>query len=239
MITIKPKQIFLKLLKFALFVVCIYSVTRFGENPNQRECCHMYSGLYYLYFTFQNVYLAIFTAILGFIYRNSGEKSKKTVFSAYNTVLPVSIVLSFGVTIVFWSLFFYNKKLIIFWKYTEPGYETYMLTELGQHLFPLLLLLLEQIDIKITQTPYQVYFMMLYLIAYGIAIKIFEMNLGKYIYPGLKFIGNNSFFGASFLFAIMMIYYMIYRLFISLKTKRRWRLRLTLPHLELPSLAEV
>lgn len=239
MITIKPKQTLLKLLKFGLFVLCIYSVTRFGENPNQRECCHMYSGFYYLYFTFQNVYLATFTAILGFVYRHSSEKIRKTVFSAYNTVLPVSTVLSFGVTVVFWSLFFYDKKLIIFWKYTEPGYETYMLTELGQHLFPLLLLFLEQIDIKITQTPYQVYFMMLYLITYGIVIKIFAMNLGKYIYPGLRFIGNNSLLGAFFIFTIMMIYYMIYRLFISLKTKRRWRFRLALPRLEAPSLMEV
>lgn len=225
------RNVIFNVVKAALFLVCIYSITRFGENPNQRQFTHLYTNYYFFYFTFQNVYLALIVAILGLLLRTTSGKIKERVFQIYNAITPVAIAFSIAVTLGFWTMYFVNKRMVIYYKFTLPGNETYLLTELGQHLFPIILLLLEQYDVKLVKSSSQIIFMTLYLIYYCSAVEILKMKLGKYIYPGLKVFSENHLFPV-FFFGLSMCFYLIYRGFISLKTQGSLKLRILVPVLD-------
>ncbi|ELA42518.1 uncharacterized protein VICG_00270, partial [Vittaforma corneae ATCC 50505] len=153
---IKKRMIFMT--KVILFIICCYAVTPYSNNPKQREYKHTYSDLKFLYFTNQSLYFTVLTVAVGFIYR-----LKPRLFEFYNTLLPVALTFEIVVTGVFWSLYFVDKKLIVNTNFLKPGYETPILTELGLHLFPLILLILDQVDVKLRQTRLQSWFMTCYL----------------------------------------------------------------------------
>lgn len=167
----------------ALFLVCLYSATPFAQNKMQRLVRHLYSDYHYLYFTNQTLYLSLLTSVLCTAYRLLRKSRLKAIaLLVINTMLPVILSLETIKTCLFWSLYFYNKKLVIYPKYTLPGYETPLLTELGMHLFPLFMLLLEQADMPLERTVCQPMLLVSYVLFYYALITAFAARTGKYLY---------------------------------------------------------
>lgn len=208
----RKKPMFLHTIKAALLAVCLYSTTTFAENKMQRLVRHSYSSYPYLYFTNQTLYLSILTSVFGVLHRfakRSRNGPGRTLLVLLNSMLPVALSLEAVTTGVFWSLYFYNKKLVIHPRYTEPGYETPILTELGKHLFPLILLLVEQIDVSLEKTICQPLLLVSYLMFYYALVTVFAMRIGKYPYSFLNTM-NSEVSRASFFVGIVVAGYSVY-----------------------------
>lgn len=206
------RPLFLHTVKALLLLVCLYSSTALAENKMQRLVQHSYSSYPYVYFTTQTLYLSLLTSALGAMYRISRKSrswARSVLFGLLNTVMPVTLSLEVITTGVFWPLYFYNKKLVIHPRYTDPGYETPVLTELGKHLFPLAMLLLEQADIPLEKTIYQSLFLVGYLLSYYALVTVFAMKTGKYLYPFLNAMGSEV-FRAAFFTCILATGYSVY-----------------------------
>lgn len=201
--------------KILLFSICCYVITPYSDNPKQKEHEHSYSDLGFLYFTNQSLYFTVLTVAIGFIYNFNSK-----LFELYNTLLPISLTFEIVVTGLFWGLYFIDKKLIVNANFLKPGYETPILTELGLHLFPLILLILDQIDVELRRTKLQSLFMTCYLILWSGLIIILGNIREKYMYPFMNLFTSEILRLTCFLISIL-IFNIIYRLYIGYKTKKR------------------
>lgn len=186
------KKSIIGIIKFTLMVICVYSVTRFAENPLQRQYKHAYYDYYYLYFTYQTVYMSIFTYVLGLICNSkSFFSNKKPFLQTHQMILPNILALEALKTILFWVCFFCDKRLIIYKKYIDNPYKTPILTELGQHLFSFVLVSLEAMTCTIRKSLSQLIFLISYLLFYFFMTIIYKEILGSYLYPLLKQLQND------------------------------------------------
>lgn len=171
--------------KALLFFVCLYSATPYSKNPRQEEHQFAYSNLKFLFMTNQGLYITLCVVAIGFIYRITGRFSR-----IYNTLLPVATVIETLITSAFWILYFSNKKAIINKKFLEPGYETPLLTELGVHLFPFILLLLDQYNLYIVSSFRQHLMIGWHFLTWFSIVMNVQYTLKKPIYPFMKYTFN-------------------------------------------------
>lgn len=174
-------ELALHMLRFILLVICIYSCTRFAQNPNQSSLPHMYTDYHYAMFTNVVAYSTIFVSLTGIIYRTKGAMR-----NIYNTILPVILSFELFITVIFWLCFFIYPSVIAYPKYLKAPYKTPLLTELGVHLFPFCLLYLEQLSFRIVKSRFHNFFLFGFLALYLMMICCFRLILGKFPYPILN-----------------------------------------------------
>lgn len=163
------------LVKITLFIICCYATTSYSENPNMKDHKHKYSNHKYLYLTHQSLYMTLATIFISilisiFIYTssyNTTSHSPTTIdsdswmyklYKLYYVILPIAISFEVFVTFSFWSLYLYDKSLVVNFKALIKGNETPIITEFGHHLFPFLIILVdhftryEHIEVVYTDT---------------------------------------------------------------------------------------
>lgn len=207
--------------KTLLLSTCLYTLTPYSKNPKQLTCVHNYSNLEFLYFTNQSLYFTCFTVPVGLLCRYFTHMDRKShLFTLYNLLLPISLTFEIVVTGLFWCLYFIKKELIVNKRFLQPGFETPLLTELGIHLFPLVLLVIDQLDVPLTKTKGQTIFILSYLTVWSIAVIIAGEMKGKYLYGFMELFGVTPNKIAGFIAAIG-IFYSIYSFYINYKTKKQ------------------
>lgn len=203
----------LDVLRIILFSICLYSLTPWAENQNMAKHTHTYSNWKMFYFTNQSALLSLVTVAFGFIYR---YRSK--CFKIYNTILPTAIAFETFLVTAFWYLYFKYPTALINKKATLPGFETPLLTELGLHLFPLVLLLIDQIDFRIEKTKMQTRYLIGHLSCWVSIATTLRIVKGKFMYPFLNLIKNVYLLGVTFVLFFIVIL-VIQKTYISLKKK--------------------
>jgi hypothetical protein len=201
------------LIKVSLFIICCYCCTDYSNNPKQLEYIHTYSDVKFLYFTNQSLYFTVFTLIISFI-----DSYRLHISEIYNILLPISITLETIVTAMFWSLYFIDRKLIVNKNFLRAGYETPLLTELGVHLFPLILLIIDQIGKRFEKSKARSMFLSFYLILWGGIIVVLGNKRGKYLYPFMNLLPGD-FVRIPVFIAVFFLFHWICKCYVKLKTK--------------------
>jgi hypothetical protein len=130
----------------------------------------------------------------------------------YNTLLPVILSLEVIVTSFFWYSYFFNQSLIYSPFIQKPENRTYLFTEIGLHLCPFLILLLEQINWRVVKTDSQVGLLVAFLSVYGIFLKLVSYFFEKYPYPFIKRLPSDYFriFGLGVFICVALLIYKSY-----------------------------
>lgn len=164
-----------------LLLLCIYGATDFSINPKQKENKDVYYDLRFFYFTNISLYCTIITSIISIIHRSSARLSGLLHFMLSTSPIFNSVTAS-----TFWTLYFIDKKMIVSKKSLEPGCETYILTELSIHLFPIILSFLEQIDVRLTKSNAYYGLFAIIVVLYATLTYILNAIVGKFLYPFLE-----------------------------------------------------
>lgn len=164
-----------------LLSLCIYAATDYSVNPRQKEFKYPYPFLKYLFFTNISLYYTIVASVTGIIYRSTGLFR-----SAFHQMMWTSPIFNSITTSTFWILYFYKKEYIVDKNHLIPGYETYLLTELSLHLFPLILSYLEQVDIKLRKSRIHYSVFAVIIMAYCGVVHIDYCIRGLFLYTFLN-----------------------------------------------------
>lgn len=206
------KHITLLLIKACLAALTALSAFGHLENPNCRGLKDVYSGHKYLYFTNISAYFTLMAYLAGIMYRSTDR-----IYSTYNLLLQMALSLETVTVVVFWCLYLVDKRLIKHPKSFIPGCETPILEELSAHVFPFVLVLIEQHDVPITRSQYLGPFIISIAATYYVATRVYAHYLGEYIY---SFLGSMSESGRMLFFvSTAVILLMVYNAYARLRIK--------------------
>ncbi|KAI5149193.1 hypothetical protein ENBRE01_0754 [Enteropsectra breve] len=188
MFNTRKRDVVLELAKLGMFGLGIYALTPYSVNPNQRKTITAYDSYHYVYWTFITLYLTIAAYSICLIARKY-----KRISRVATHLLTMSAVLNGITTATFWTLYFIDKEFIVGKAARGAGNETYLITELSLHLFPVLLTWLEQIAHRIVYNKNYIYALVGITLAYASLVHSFKSFVveGKvYVYPFLNIASN-------------------------------------------------
>lgn len=175
----------------------------------------MYSDIEALYMTNMGLYLSIFAVSIGFIKQRSTNLAK-----IYTSILPTVFTIEFGVTTVFWTFYAIDPKFLVNRKFLLEGYQTPLLTELGIHLFPFILLFIDQYNVPMPNDKKQRAFLLIFFTSWITTVVILGETKGKYLYPFMnKF--SNGFPKILYFYASIPVFYLIGTTYLRLKTREK------------------
>lgn len=204
------------LIKATLIFFCIrYSLGDLA-NPKCKEYTKTYSNPYsnhrYLFFTNISCNLTILVYFLCLIHR---------VFNIFyhtcNIILQLALACEFTTTSIFWSLYFYNKELIVSKSTLKPGYETPLIENLASHIFPYILLILEQADFNLSVDKLVNFLIVFFCIFYYLITKLYAITLGSYIYNFLNLMSEK--YRILFFVSVAVVLLIFHNLFLLIKSK--------------------
>lgn len=192
--------------ELALLSLCIYAATSYSENPRQWEFKDAYSDLKILYFTYISLYYTIITSVTGLVYVSLG------IFrTAFHHMMWTSPVFNSITTSTFWILYFCKREYIVNKRFLKPGYETYLLTELSLHLFPLVLSYMQQFHIELKRSRVHYLVFAVIVATYCAITHVANHMRGAFIYPFLN--EMNSMLRAAFFIGIFGCCILFYNMF--------------------------
>lgn len=163
--------------KAILFAIIMMYMLGMLENPEVEKYKDPNSKIEYVKFTNIACVATILAFNLGLVYRKY-----KVLFSVYNLLIQVALSFEFLTTVIFWVLYFLNRPLIVSPEALVEGCETPIIANLGSHLFPLILMLLDQCDIKLVIDRSADLVFLIFIIGYYTTSKIWASLTGKHIY---------------------------------------------------------
>ncbi|ADM11239.1 uncharacterized protein Eint_030950 [Encephalitozoon intestinalis ATCC 50506] len=179
----KIKRMLKEILKVTLLGFCVYGTLDYALPEQVVQSINRTSGGKFVYLTVLSLYLTIITTVIGYLTRTKVGKSLET---TYKDLLALSFSLEGIVTLLFWILYFINPTLLKSRKLYSEGIQESLLTELSQHLFPLLLLLICQIDVRLKKRKRCISFVFGFGILYFLETWYFYTVDGKWPYPIFK-----------------------------------------------------
>lgn len=204
--------------KVILLAIIIYSATSYAENPNQLAI-KIQRGVVdtkFLFWTHQSLLATVITVSLGFIRRLTRNR---WVGKVYFTLLPIAFTMELVVVCMFWPLYFLKPELIISRQFLQPYYKTYLLTELGQHLFPFVLITLDQWGVIIRKHVLQTFLQIAHFSVWAAFVFASGSKRGRYIYPFLNKI--TSLGGIIFtFFLVCTLMCTVLRIYLKIKDKK-------------------
>lgn len=156
----------------------------------------------YFYFTNLGLFLTITCVVIGLIKSFFAQNNILKKF--YSFLIPISIVLEICVTIVFWLIFFIDPKLVkedycnLDGKIDLYSY----FSEFPKHLFPLIILILEQSGIVFKRDLNHRIFFIVFSICYCSFSEFLIRKHKNYLYPFFK---KMNFLGRLTIFSIISI----------------------------------
>jgi len=204
--------------KFLLLSVSVYSFEPLSNNFKPQISRIQYTKDDFLFFTNISLFYTTFCVIVGFL-----KQLAPTLNKLHRFLLPTSIVLEMMVTTFFWILFLINPSLVKK-DFNKSGFSLLSLyTEFPKHLFPLLILMIEQAGMKLERMWTHKLFFIGFGIFYGSLSEILIISESNYLYPFFKkfsFKGRILFFVASIL--INFFFYEVLMYFQGLMRRVRY-----------------
>lgn len=174
---ISMQKVCIASVKVALLCFCIFACTDASVNPKQKEKPRLYGDMEYLYFTNISLYVTILASATGIIHRLTDRLKRH-----FEILTSVSPVCNSATTVTFWGLYFTKRTWIKAADDLRPGCETWLITELSQHLFPLILSYLEQMDMKLTPSRWYYLLFICIIVTWGTVVHIVAYYKGKFLY---------------------------------------------------------
>ncbi|CAD26250.1 hypothetical protein [Encephalitozoon cuniculi GB-M1] len=177
----RTRVILKEALKIAFLGLCIYGTLDYAFQKETIEMIRSNSGGKFLYLTFISLHLTIISTILGYLIEVGLGKRLEHI---YKDLLALSFSLEGIVTILFWTLYWTKPTLLKNKTLYESGIQESFLTEISQHLIPLLLLLICQADVKLQRKKRCICFIFGFGTLYFLEIWYFSTkNDKKWAYP--------------------------------------------------------
>ncbi|KAM0674271.1 hypothetical protein GVAV_002347 [Gurleya vavrai] len=166
---------------------CIYGTSDSNYPQEYRDMLHKTVTFKFQYLTIIGLYITLLTLFLCLIHQSLVRFFNKSISFLSNitnflqsVILPIEIL----ITLVFWSLFIYNPKLIV----CEIVYEKCglnFLNNLCMHFVPFLLLSIEFFSAKLKRSNFHVLFLLVFGFLYYLFVKDIATREKKWPYPFL------------------------------------------------------
>lgn len=187
--------------KILLSIISISSFEPLSNNFRSEIDKVPYTKNEFLHFTNISLIYTIFCVFIGLI------KDWSPAFNQlYKFILPTSIVLEMMVTLLFWSLFLINPGLVKCTSFRHDGSILSYSGEFPKHLFPLVILLMEQCGMDLRKAWEHRIFLIFFSIAYFILAETLIIRESNYLYPFLRHFtlrGRTLFFTATMITSIV------------------------------------
>lgn len=184
--------------KLPLLGLCIYTTTDYAYPKKHMEYIRSLHGGRMLYLTNIAQYLTILTAALGYLVKMA---IMEALTPYYKAVLPVSTTMEGLLTCMFWTLLFIDPKLIKGVESPDPKDRVSLVTDISLHLVPLILLLIDQMDVKLEWNPWCVLYILVLGASYFLHLWYHSRKNGKWEYPIL----NNMSMSRRILFFVVAV----------------------------------
>lgn len=169
-------------LKHALLAIAAYNIEYVSNLFKKKEHQTITDIRDKFFLTNLALLYTIFCVFTG-IFRNHHAIFKEL----HSFTLPTALVLETIVTVMFWTLFIIDKRLVLrFEKYQDsmfPGY----IAECPRHLFPLVVLLLEHMVAVLKKSHFHRIFLFIFAIVYFTINELLISYRGIFLYPFLQY----------------------------------------------------
>lgn len=179
------KRVVMEIAKAGLLGLCIYGAIDCYSVPKEYVALiRATPGGRMIYLTNLSLYLTILAVLVGYLVKFADARRLSCV---YRDLLALSFSLEGVVTSMFWTLMSIDPTLVKNKKLHEEGIATSFVTEIAQHLAPLLLLSVDQVCVKLRKKRQCIYSIIGFSTLYFLAIWFFATkNDGKWVYPILN-----------------------------------------------------
>ncbi|AFM97993.1 hypothetical protein EHEL_030960 [Encephalitozoon hellem ATCC 50504] len=170
-----------EVLKLLLLGLCVYAAMDCSHTSAVLGAASAFTAGKFIYFTFISLYLTIISTVLGYIVKTKAGKKLEAV---YKDMLAVAFSLEGIVTVLFWSLYVTDRKLLLGKSVMNDSDSLFI--EMSSHLFPIVLLLISQAEVRLRKERRCIYFIFGSGILYLLEITYFHKKDNKWPYPIFK-----------------------------------------------------
>lgn len=202
--------------KLVFLGMCVYGATDYCLPKEYASCVK--SGKRLLYLTNLSLYLTILTLVLSYMVKRFGMKRLNCL---YRDVLALSFSLEGIVTSLFWALISIDPVLVKNKELYDKGVRVSLLTEVSQHVVPIVLLAIDQGDVKLRKRRQCIYSIFVFSLLYFLSIWLYSTRSGgRWVYPVLNkmnmacrilFVTTAAVIGSLFYFCLLGINRLMYK----------------------------
>ncbi|KAG5859364.1 FAR-17a/AIG1-like protein [Encephalitozoon hellem] len=200
-----------EVLKGALLIFCVYGGTDYSQPREWIDFVNKLAGGSHIYITQIGLYMTVITLLLSYCVKHMGALAFKEV---YRDFISVTLPMEALVTTVFWTLNFINPTLLKNREFYMAGIRTPLICEVSLHLFPFLVLLIDQVGVDIYEKKRHYLFFGIFGIVYFIVIHHFQKLNDYWVYPFLGYM--TMLMRAVFVFVAILLVICYYKLFMLL-----------------------
>lgn len=190
--------------KGVLFVLCIYGTTDYAQAKENVDLSNRLAGRNHIYFTHLSLYMTIVTLLLSYLVKHFGISSMREI---YRDTLSITMPIECLVTTIFWILNCIDPTLLKNRELYLAGVRTPLISELSLHLLPLVLLLSDQIGVKVYERKRHYWMFVSISSIYFLTIYYFHLLNKCWVYP---FLDNMSMASRVALFAVSTLLVILY-----------------------------
>lgn len=188
--------------KILLSIISISSFEPLSNSFRSEVNRIPYTKNEFLHFTSISLFYTIFCVFVGLV-----KDWNPVLDQLHKFILPTSIVLEMMVTLLFWSLFLTNPSLVKCASFRGArDIVPYYSNEFPKHLFPLIILLMEQSGMDLRRAWKHRIFLIFFSIAYFVLAEALIICESNYLYPFLRYFtfrGRVLFFVAATIASIL------------------------------------
>ncbi|ADM11238.1 uncharacterized protein Eint_030940 [Encephalitozoon intestinalis ATCC 50506] len=201
------KEIF----KIILFVLCIYGATDYSQPKEWVKFIDKLAGRSHIYITQISLYMTIMTLSLSYCVKHFGASRIKEV---YRDFLSITLPLEGLVTTVFWTLNAIDPTLLKNKDLYMAGVRTPLISEMSIHLFPFILLLIDQVGVNIYGARRHYWTFAIFGFVYFMVIHYFQRLNNSWVYPFLGYMSISM--RMALVAAATLLVFAYYKLFLQI-----------------------
>lgn len=199
-----------EILKGVLLIFCVYGTTDYSQPKEWVDFVNKLAGGSHIYITQLSLYMTIITLVLSYCVKHMGVSSIKEI---YRDFLSITLPMEGLVTTVFWTLNSIDPTLLKNKELYMAGVRTPLICEVSLHLFPFLVLLLDQVEVNIYEKKRHYWFFGIFGSIYFIVIHHFQRLNDYWVYPFLGYM--TILMRAALVFTAVLLVVGYYKLFMQ------------------------
>lgn len=166
--------------RIAFLGLCMYGASDYAFAKEYIAHVQSLSGGRFLFLTNLSLYLTIVAVLVGYVVRIAGARRLECVCK---DMLAVAFSLEGVVTALFWMLMLIDPMLVKNKEFYEKGLRIGIVKELSLHLFPLLLLTVDQADVRLRRRMQCIWMIFAFGVLYFMHIWFHAMRNSTWVYP--------------------------------------------------------
>jgi len=174
---------YLRFIEYLLATISVVFFVYFGFLHKENEYIHFFTEFKFMYLTNMFLVLSVLTVLLGISNRKFSNLTR-----LYKTSLALMLCFQFIIVAFFWIPFLINQNYFNINQDGRQGF--YMLVyELPKHVFPLVMVLIEQLKVDISFSVYHLIMLFSILAVMALISELVIYHRSFFIYPAFKKFG--------------------------------------------------